>query len=137
MAAGAVIRDADGRILLVEPGYRLRRWDLPGGRLVKGESFEDGLVREVHEETGLDVRVGPLRAVDAIRPHRVVLIFEAEVVGGRERTQPGGIRSMRWFPPDGLPELVDVVRARLDAVAAAIDEGGSARYLGAARMHGP
>ena len=59
---GAVIRDADGRLLLIrrghEPGKGL--WSIPGGKVEAGESDEDAVAREVLEETGLVVTVGRL-----------------------------------------------------------------------------
>ena len=59
---GAVIRDDKGRLLLVkrghEPGAGL--WSLPGGRIEPGETDADALVREIHEETGLEIQPGPL-----------------------------------------------------------------------------
>lgn len=71
---GALVRDGAGRLLLVrranEPGRGL--WSLPGGRVEPGESAEQALVREVREETGLLVTVGPL-------------------VGRVERPGPGGV----------------------------------------------
>jgi ADP-ribose pyrophosphatase YjhB (NUDIX family) len=55
--AGAVVRDEAGRLLLVrrgrEPGRG--RWSLPGGRVEPGETAAAAAVREVREETGLDV----------------------------------------------------------------------------------
>ncbi|MGI8799897.1 MAG: NUDIX hydrolase, partial [Pseudonocardia sp.] len=55
---GAIVRDAAGRLLLVqrvnEPGAG--RWSLPGGRVEPGETDQDAVVREVAEETGLQVR---------------------------------------------------------------------------------
>jgi mutator protein MutT len=60
--AGAVIKDAAGRLLLIrrrnEPGAGL--WSLPGGRIEPGESDEQAVVREVREETGLSVLAGRL-----------------------------------------------------------------------------
>ena len=130
VAAAAVIRDADGRTLLVEPGYRERRWDLPGGRIARTESFEEGLVREVREETGLEVRVGRLLVVDTKRKHRVVLIFEAEVVGGEERARPAEIRRLGWFPADRLPEGTDeITRSRVELAERAVTDGGTALHL--------
>lgn len=59
---GAVIRDDRGRLLLIKrgrpPGAGL--WSLPGGRVEAGETDEQAVVREVREETGLRVSVGPL-----------------------------------------------------------------------------
>lgn len=56
---GAVIFDGTGRLLLIKranpPAQGL--WSLPGGRLEVDESAEEGVVREVREETGLTVRV--------------------------------------------------------------------------------
>jgi len=63
---GAVVFDGTGRLLLVKranpPAQGL--WSLPGGRLEAGESAREGVVREVHEETALGVRV--LREVGSI-----------------------------------------------------------------------
>ncbi len=58
VGALAVIRDDDGRVLLVRTAYPPRLWNLPGGRLERGETPGGGLRREVREETGLDVAVG-------------------------------------------------------------------------------
>lgn len=59
---GAVIKDGDGRLLLIrrghEPGKGL--WSIPGGRIEAGESDAAALVREVLEETGLVVTQGRL-----------------------------------------------------------------------------
>ena len=59
---GAVITRPDGQLLLIkrgnEPGRGL--WSLPGGRIEPGESDPVAVAREVKEETGLTVRVGPL-----------------------------------------------------------------------------
>ena len=58
---GAVVHDAAGRLLLIQRGHAPHRgsWSLPGGRIEAGESPEQAIVREVREETGLDVRPGP------------------------------------------------------------------------------
>jgi 8-oxo-dGTP pyrophosphatase MutT (NUDIX family) len=55
VAAGGVVTNAKGKVLFI---YRNDKWDLPKGKLEKGESIEDCAVREVMEETGVkDLRV--------------------------------------------------------------------------------
>jgi 8-oxo-dGTP diphosphatase len=94
VAAYAVVRDAEGRVLLTResersdyPGY----WALPGGGVEHGEHPLDAVVREVREESGLDVRpVGLPRVLDDVLPlaapgtvvHTVRLVYDAEVTGG-------------------------------------------------------
>jgi 8-oxo-dGTP diphosphatase len=59
---GAVIRDDAGRLLMILRGHDPGRglWSIPGGRIEPGETAEAAVIREVKEETGLDVRCGPL-----------------------------------------------------------------------------
>jgi 8-oxo-dGTP diphosphatase len=58
---GAIIRDAEGRLVVVKRGRApgIGAWSLPGGRVEAGESAEEAVRREVYEETGLLVDVGP------------------------------------------------------------------------------
>jgi len=59
---GAVIRDEAGRILLIKRGHEPGKglWSVPGGRIESGETDEQAVIREVREETGLEVECGPL-----------------------------------------------------------------------------
>ncbi len=62
-SAYAIIFDEVGRVLLVRSEVLEVRWNLPGGGLDRGETLVEGLRREVREETGLEIEVGPLVAV--------------------------------------------------------------------------
>lgn len=66
-SAAVVIRDAEGRVLVVEPTYK-PRWELPGGAVDPDESPYLAAVREVREELGLDLAVGRLLVTDHARP---------------------------------------------------------------------
>ena len=61
VGVGGVIVDA-GRVVLVRRRYEPQagRWSLPGGTLELGETLKTGAAREMHEETGLHVEVGPI-----------------------------------------------------------------------------
>jgi ADP-ribose pyrophosphatase YjhB (NUDIX family) len=61
VGVGAVVIDA-GRVVLVLRRYDplAGRWSLPGGTLEIGETLEAGVAREILEETGLEIRVGPI-----------------------------------------------------------------------------
>jgi 8-oxo-dGTP diphosphatase len=107
---GAVIRDDEGRLLLVkrghEPGAGL--WSLPGGRIEPGETDAEALVREMREETGLEIEPGPLLGT-VRRPAgdgTVIDIrdYAATVIGGTLR--PGDdAADARWVNDEELDSL--------------------------------
>jgi 8-oxo-dGTP diphosphatase len=87
---GAIVHDAAGRLLLIRrgraPGAGL--WSLPGGRVEPDESDASAVVRELREETGLEVRPGDLVGrVERPAPVGVYEIFDyaGVVVGGSLR----------------------------------------------------
>ena len=59
---GAVVRDGDGRLLLIRRGHPPGEglWTLPGGRVEPGESDVVAIARELREETGLRAEIGEL-----------------------------------------------------------------------------
>jgi ADP-ribose pyrophosphatase YjhB (NUDIX family) len=59
---GAVIKDGDGRLLLIKRGHEPGKgqWSVPGGRIEPGETDPEAVIRETREETGLIVAPGPL-----------------------------------------------------------------------------
>ncbi len=70
IAAGALITDPAGRVLLVKPNYR-DLWALPGGVCEHGEPPQVGCARELAEELGLEIGVGRLLAIDWSQPYGV------------------------------------------------------------------
>lgn len=87
IAAKAVIVDSGGKILVLreaatyKDGTNVGKYHVPGGRLEKGESFLEGLEREVREETGLEVEplfplhVDEWRPVIRDVPHHIIAVF--------------------------------------------------------------
>jgi 8-oxo-dGTP pyrophosphatase MutT (NUDIX family) len=109
-----IVRDM--RLLLVNayPGGTSDLWCAPGGGVQAGTSLPDNLVREVHEETGLFVSVGPLAMVNEFHDpatgfHQVDLFFRCDIVAGeldKSWTDPGRVvTDRRFFAPGDLQAI--------------------------------
>jgi 8-oxo-dGTP pyrophosphatase MutT (NUDIX family) len=121
-AAAACIRDEQGRILLVHRSDGL--WSVPGGGLDPGERLDQAVVREVREETGLEVEPLALIGVysdpayaftypngDLVQP--ITAFFECRVVGGTLQPDLDEILEGRYFgPEDELPPLMKCCLAK-------------------------
>jgi ADP-ribose pyrophosphatase YjhB (NUDIX family) len=116
LSVGVIVRDVRGRILL-ERRADCDLWGVLGGRMDFGESAEQTAVREVKEETGLDIVVERLVGVYSQPDHNIlsypngdvrqpfVVVVEASVRGGEFAASHESLE-LRYFSPSELPRLV-------------------------------
>ncbi|MEU3625036.1 NUDIX hydrolase [Amycolatopsis coloradensis] len=102
---GGIVHDAQGRILLIrranEPGRGL--WSVPGGRVEPGETDEVAVIREMREETGLDVMPGTYVG-NARRGPYDIHDYACSVTGGTLRAGDDA-DDARWIDAVTLIEL--------------------------------
>lgn len=111
---GAVIL-RDGALLLVLRGRppAAGRWSIPGGKVEPGESDRQAVAREVAEETGLTVEVGPLLGSVSVGPYDV-FDYAASVVSG-ELSAGDDAAAVRWAAPADL-RVLPLTDGLLDAL---------------------
>lgn len=117
-SVAVLVRHPGGGDLVVVGRHRdVGRWVIPGGALEPGELPADCAVREVWEETGLEVEIDGLAGVYAGTPdHRieypngdvvdyVIVVFEATVSGGELAESTEELRELRWVDRSELAAL--------------------------------
>jgi ADP-ribose pyrophosphatase YjhB (NUDIX family) len=135
VGVGAVVI-SDDRVLLVRRGHEPLKgeWSLPGGAVELGESLTAAVAREVHEETGLDVEVGPLvEVVDRVQRgtdgrvayHFVVVDYLCRPRGEARLTRGSDADDVRWAGVGELWEL-GVTQVAIDVVHKALRLAGGA-----------
>src|SRR3954464_14128873 len=101
VSVAAAIIDDEGRFLAIRRADN-GNWEPPGGVLELDESIEDGLIREVEEETGLTVQPVALTGVyKNIRRGIVALVFRCRVVAEQLPSTPEA-SEIRWLGPDEI-----------------------------------
>lgn len=100
----ASIFNENNEILCVQRNYPPYGWTTPGGRLEDGEAPEDGVVREVFEETGYHVLVERLVGIYAAPFKSDLVISFACTISAREHWKADAeIADVRFFPVSELP----------------------------------
>jgi ADP-ribose pyrophosphatase YjhB (NUDIX family) len=122
LGAFAIIFDEEAQVLLC---HRTDKdlWNLPGGRVELGESPWDTVIREVHEEVGLQVRVERLLGVYAV-PERGDLVFNFLCVQtGGALTCSAEADGIGWFKQDSLP--ANTVRRHVERIVDAYSDSSA------------
>ena len=108
LAVAVALIDADGRVLLAQrpPGKAMAGlWEFPGGKLHDGEAPESALVRELHEELGIDTSESCLAPLTFAshryeRFHLLMLLYVCRVWKGMPRGMEG--QTLKWVRPERL-----------------------------------
>ena len=114
----AVIFDEQGRIFATQRGYGEWKdwWEFPGGKIEPGETPQQALHREIHEELDAEVEIGPLlRTIDFDYPafHLTMHCFKCTLDSAVTLLEheaarwlnPSDLQSVRWLPAD--VEIID------------------------------
>lgn len=129
VGVGAVIV-ADGKVLIVKRKYDplAGQWSIPGGAVELGETLEDSIAREMLEETGLEIAVGPVIEVfdritrdedGGVRYHFVLVDYLCWPVGGELRAG-SDVADARFVDPSALEEYQLTAKAA-DVIARALE----------------
>lgn len=111
-AVAAVVTDAAGRVLLCQQSQGHRLWGLPGGKIRQGESPIHAVIRDVREETGMEMEVVDLVGLYQLTgngcgdglPDVLMHVFRATANGSEAMVNaPGRICALAWHDPDALP----------------------------------
>lgn len=106
-----VIRDDRGRVLLCELTYKAE-WDLPGGIVDPDEGPATTVVREIEEELGVELPLGPLVSLNWLPAYRgwsdaLLCLFDLGVhpdLTERMTLDPGEIRAVHWCTPEDVAQ---------------------------------
>lgn len=111
--AGCIIFDEQNRLLL-QKRSDCEKWGFLGGMVEFGESVEEAAVREVKEESGLDVEITSLYGVyskyfaeytngDKVQP--IIHLFNARIIGGERIDQNDETLELKFFDLNNIPPL--------------------------------
>lgn len=108
--AAAVILNQDKKILLVKATYqRFHPWGLPGGSLEYGERPEEAVIREVWEETSLNVCIEKFLLASSWMPDRVGLYYLCRITDGMFHPSDE-VSEFEYFSVENLPDVRPIDR---------------------------
>jgi ADP-ribose pyrophosphatase YjhB (NUDIX family) len=137
VGADVILRDSQGKILLVDPKYK-PDWDLPGGMAETNEPPHEAVRRELKEELGLDLHVGDLLCIDWVSPHgpwddSLMFIFDGGTLTPEQVTSiqllDGELAEFRFCTQEQVPRLLRPSLWRRAQAAIEALHAGRPRYL--------
>ncbi len=117
VAVAAMIFDEEGRVLLFKHTYRKFEWGIPAGSLEYNEQPENAIVREMLEETGMQIQVQQLLLADSSKQDQhVSLIYLCKIADGTFR-ESLEISEMKYFDVNDLPPMLFTEKGLIRRVA--------------------
>jgi 8-oxo-dGTP diphosphatase len=106
VVATALLRD--GAVLAAQrtrPAELAGRWELPGGRVERGETESEAVVRELREELGAEVRATGRLGTDLPLADVLLRVHTAELAPGSPEPEPLEHAALQWVDAAAVPEL--------------------------------
>ena len=136
VAVGGVVENEHGEILLVK--HNNGEWACPGGQIEVGENLVDALIREIREESGINVSVDKLFWVGSntetheghsgvkIVPTKVIFNFICSFIGGELRGSDETVEA-RWVKKENVIDMISPITR--DRFQAYLDFDGDIQYM--------
>lgn len=114
VAAHALVLDDENRVLVTKRAscndYMPQKWDIPGGTVEEGETVEEALIRELQEETGIDIEpIAPVYAYSNLSqlPKRqtIQLVYTCKYKNGAVTLNPDEHEEYRWVDYSDLRKM--------------------------------
>ena len=112
-SAGAIIKDKEGRILIIERKFAPFGWAGPAGHIDEGESPEEAMKREVREEVGLEVKKFKLlyhETLDWNKCSRGItghewFLYKILEWSGELKKEKSEVKNLKWVAPSELKKI--------------------------------
>lgn len=109
--AGCVV-EKENKILMVQEGldFCYGQWNYPAGHVDEFENITDAAIREVKEETGLDVKlkgVLPICETELRGETHIIVRFVAEVIGGQIKYDTNEILDVKWLDIEEIRSMTE------------------------------
>lgn len=137
VAVAGITENDHGQILMVKT--HRGHWVFPGGQVENGETLPQALIREINEESGIDVEVDKLigvysntcsylgyKGVEMV-PTKVMMDFTCKLIGGHLRTSEETPES-KWIPKDQVLDYMDNPNI-IERFKAYLDFTGTVQYM--------
>lgn len=103
VSVAAIITNDDNQVLLLDHVLRIGSgWGIPGGFIKRGEQLEEGLRREIREETGLELENVTILRMRTLDRH-IEVLFRA-TAKGEPQVKSREIKAVKWFTDETIPE---------------------------------